>query len=83
LIDWVAPAGGVVCFPRVREDVDFNAGEFSRILLANYGTYVGPGHWFEADERHMRIGYGWPATDELRAGLAGVSGALRQMAGSR
>ena len=76
LIDWVAPAGGVVCFPRVRADVDFDADEFHRRLLADYGTYVGPGHWFEADDRHMRIGYGWPTTDELRAGLPAYPAAL-------
>jgi DNA-binding transcriptional MocR family regulator len=78
MIEWVPPAGGVVCFPRVRADEPFDAGEFYRRLLADYGTYVGPGHWFEADDRHMRIGYGWPTTDELRAGLAGISGALRE-----
>ncbi|MDQ6698320.1 MAG: aminotransferase class I/II-fold pyridoxal phosphate-dependent enzyme [Actinomycetota bacterium] len=76
LIEWVAPAGGVVCFPRVRHEVAFDGDEFYRCLLAEHGTYVGPGHWFEADDRHMRIGYGWPTTDELRAGLAGVSAAL-------
>ena len=39
---------------------------FYRMLLADHGTYVGPGHWFEADRRHMRIGFGWPTADELR-----------------
>jgi len=81
LVEWVPPAGGVVCFPRVRPDVHFDAEEFHRCLLADHGTYVGPGHWFEADDRHMRIGYGWPATTELRAGLAGVSAALRKAVG--
>ena len=37
-----------------------------------YGTYVGPGHWFEVDDRHFRLGFGWPTEAELRAGLAGA-----------
>ena len=37
---------------------------------------VGPGHWFEQDDRYMRIGYGWPAPEELRDGLANLSAAL-------
>ncbi len=82
VVEWVPPAGGVVCFPRIRPEVPFDADEFHRCLLADHGTYVGPGHWFDADERHLRIGYGWPTTAELRAGLAGVSAALRETAGT-
>jgi aspartate/methionine/tyrosine aminotransferase len=81
LVEWVPPDGGVVCFPRVVAGVAFDADAFYRSLLADHGTYVGPGHWFEADDRHMRIGYGWPTTDELRAGLAGVSAALSATCG--
>ena len=42
-------------------------------LLATHGTYVGPGHWFEVDDRHFRLGFGWPTRDELRAGLTALS----------
>ena len=42
---------------------------FYDALLADHGTYVGPGHWFEVDDRHFRLGFGWPTHDELRAGL--------------
>ena len=42
-----------------------------------HGTYVGPGHWFEQDRRHLRIGYAWPLPDELEGGLAAISGAVR------
>jgi DNA-binding transcriptional MocR family regulator len=42
-------------------------------LLHRHGTYVGPGHWFELDDRHFRLGFGWPALDELHAGLAALS----------
>ena len=54
--------------------------ELHRRLLGEYGTYVGPGHWFESDDRYMRIGYGWPTTDELRAGLSAISTSLRESA---
>jgi aspartate/methionine/tyrosine aminotransferase len=73
--EWVEPAGGVVGFvrfaPAARVDTDCFYGR----LLANYGTYVGPGHWFEVSDRHFRLGYGWPTIDELRAGLAGLTAA--------
>ena len=38
-----------------------------------YGTYVGPGHWFEVDDRHFRLGFGWPTHEELGAGLGALS----------
>ena len=48
-----------------------------RALLSNlndkYKTFVGPGHWFEMERRYLRIGYGWPKTEELKAGLAAIS----------
>ena len=48
---------------------------FYEVLLQQHGTYVGPGHWFELDDRHFRLGFGWPTEDELRAGLAGLTAA--------
>jgi DNA-binding transcriptional MocR family regulator len=54
-----------------------HAEEFYRVLTEDFGTYVGPGHWFEQSRRHFRLGFGWPTLDELRGGLAGISGALR------
>lgn len=75
-MEWVAPTGGVVCFPRIRAEVDLDLDRFYHVLLADYRTYVGPGHWFEQDRRHMRIGYGWPTEADLRRGLANVSSAL-------
>jgi aspartate/methionine/tyrosine aminotransferase len=70
---WVEPAGGVVAFPRLADEVDPDA--FLRHLNEVGGTYVGEGHWFDADRRHFRLGYGWPTTDELRDGLAAISAA--------
>ena len=45
------------------------------MLLADYGTYVGPGRWFDVDDRHFRLGFGWPGDHELRSGLAALSAA--------
>jgi aspartate/methionine/tyrosine aminotransferase len=73
-LDAVSPQAGVVCFPRLRdaavEDVD---GWYRAINEA--GTYVGEGHWFDADRRHFRLGFGWPAPDDLTAGLDALAAA--------
>lgn len=77
LMEWVRPAGGVVCFPRMTPNVRFDVAQFYASLLSTHGTYVGPGHWFEMPKTYMRIGFGWPGEAELRDGLAGISAALR------
>ena len=77
MMEWVAPTGGVVCFPRMKADVHIDNDQFYASLLATHGTYVGPGHWFEMPKTYMRIGFGWPGEQELRDGLAGISAALR------
>lgn len=77
LMEWVEPMGGVVSFPRIKLDVPVDVDEFYRVLTEDFGTYVGAGHWFEQSRRHFRLGFGWPTLDELRGGLAGISGALR------
>ena len=73
--EWVEPAGGVVGLVRFRPEVEVDAARFYEVLLAEHGTYVGPGHWFELDDRHFRLGFGWPTGAELRAGLAALSAA--------
>ena len=78
LIDWVEPKGGVVCFPRFRHGPGFDFDDFYADLLESYGTYVGPGHWFEMPRNHMRIGFLYPLEDELRGGLAAISAAIRK-----
>ena len=77
MMEWVEPSGGVVCFPRIKPEVPVDVDEFYRVLGEVHGTYVGPGHWFEQDRRHMRIGYAWPLPDELERGLAAISGSIR------
>jgi aspartate/methionine/tyrosine aminotransferase len=76
-LEWVRPAGGVVCFPRMKADPPGGTDAFYRRLLEQHGTYVGPGHWFEMPDRYFRLGYAWPTADELEGGLAGISAALR------
>ena len=77
LLEWVRPSGGVVCFPRMRRDPPGGTDAFYRRLLAEHGTYVGPGPWFEMPDRYFRLGFAWPTADELEGGLAGISAALR------
>jgi aspartate/methionine/tyrosine aminotransferase len=77
LLEWVAPAGGCVAFPRIREDAGVDVAAFHRTLNADHAAYVGPGHWFETPDRYFRIGYGWPTPDELDGGLEAISTSLR------
>lgn len=76
-MEWIEPAGGVVCFPRIRPTARVDVARFHQLLNAEHHTWVGPGHWFEQDDRYMRIGFGWPTADDLRGGLACISAALR------
>jgi len=77
VFEWVPPRGGVVGFTRFGPDVAVDTDVFYRRLLADHGTYVGPGHWFEVDDRYFRLGYGWPTPTELRDGLEGLSAAAK------
>lgn len=72
LVEWIRPTGGVVCFPRLVEGVD---PDRFYATLNGAGTFVGEGHWFDTSRRYFRLGFGWPTTDELRAGLAGITAA--------
>jgi aspartate/methionine/tyrosine aminotransferase len=76
LLDWVRPSGGVVCFPRMRETPPEGTDAFYKRLMG-YGTYVGPGHWFEMPDTYFRLGYGWSSASELEHGLQAISRALR------
>lgn len=76
LLEWVKPQGGCVCFPRIKKDIEINLKLFHEILLNKYSTYVGPGHWFEEDDRYMRIGYSWDKTEKLQKGLQNILKAI-------
>jgi len=78
LIEWVEPAGGCVCFPRIHPDANVDIEKFYDILNNEFGTYVGPGHWFEQPKSYFRIGHAWPTKDELIAGLKNISEAVRK-----
>jgi aspartate/methionine/tyrosine aminotransferase len=71
--EWIEPAGGVVGLVRFAPNVGVDTERFYAQLLAEHGTYVGPGHWFEASDRHFRLGFGWPSEHELRAGLEALT----------
>jgi aspartate/methionine/tyrosine aminotransferase len=72
ILEWVEPQGGCVCFPRIKKNIMIDTNKFYEILLNKYGTYVGPGHWFEEDGRYMRLGYGWDKTEKLEKGLLNI-----------
>ena len=80
LLEWVAPQGGVVCFPRMRAEPPGGTDAFYKRLLEEHGCYVGPGHWFELPDTCFRLGYGWPTAEELEGGLKAISAALRAQA---
>ena len=76
--EWVEPKGGCVCFPRMRRPERVDIDKFYKILLEKYGTYTGPGHWFEMPRHYMRVGYGWPTKQQLHEGLEGLSKSLEE-----
>lgn len=74
--EWVEPIGGVVCFPRIKSEFNVDCEKFYKILLSDYKTYVGPGHWFEENDRSFRLGFGWPSIIDLTDGLNGLEQAI-------
>jgi aspartate/methionine/tyrosine aminotransferase len=71
--EWIEPEGGVVGLVRFKPGVEVDTDRFYERLLRDYGTYVGPGHWFELDDRHFRLGFGWPGEKELQTGLVALT----------
>jgi aspartate/methionine/tyrosine aminotransferase len=76
--EWVEPRGGCVAFPRMRHPESIDIDKFYELLLKKYGTYVGPGHWFEMPRHYIRLGFGWPAKGQLQEGLAALTNAMRE-----
>ena len=77
-LEWLEPGGGVVCFPRIKADVPVDIDAFYHVLNEKYDTFVGPGHWFEVDRRHMRIGFGYADQNALREGLDNITRAVQE-----
>ncbi len=77
-LERIPTEGGVVSFPRIKKSSGVNVAKFYETLNGKYGTFVGPGHWFEQDRSSMRIGFGWPTTEELTQGLKNISAALKE-----
>jgi aspartate/methionine/tyrosine aminotransferase len=77
-LEWVEPQGGAVCFPRILHPERVDLDRFYEILLKKYGTYTGPGHWFEMPRHYMRIGFAWPSKEELTQGLSALTKSLEE-----
>jgi len=78
-LEAVTPHGGVVAFPRIKglkSESDAFLNAFYKSLNEDFGTYVGPGHWFQMPKKYFRIGYAWPSLEQLSNGLKGISQAL-------
>ncbi len=75
-LEWVEPTGGVICFPRIKPSIDINIKKFYTILTEKFGTFVGPGHWFEQSDSSFRIGYAWPKIESLKNGLECITESL-------
>jgi aspartate/methionine/tyrosine aminotransferase len=79
--EWVEPRGGCVCFPRIKQPEKVDLDKFYHLLLHEYGTYAGPGHWFEMPRHYMRVGFGWPSKTALAEGLTALSRSLEEAGG--
>lgn len=77
MLEWVAPSGGSVVFPRMKGCAD--SGPFVAFLAERYETGVVPGRFFEAPA-HFRIALGGSA-DTLQKGLESLSRALDEWQG--
>jgi aspartate/methionine/tyrosine aminotransferase len=76
-LEWIEPSGGVVCFPRFKNSVQIDIEKFYIVLLDQYKTYLGPGHWFEQSKRHFRLGFGWEKQDAFIQGLKNIDLAIK------
>jgi aspartate/methionine/tyrosine aminotransferase len=75
-LECILPQGGVICFPRFKNDIEIDTNKFYQTLLQKYKTMVGPGHWFEMPDTYMRIGFGWNNAATFEQGLKNISAAI-------
>jgi aspartate/methionine/tyrosine aminotransferase len=73
---WSAPLGGAVGLVEIRDAGQYNLDQFYRVLYEDFGTYVGPGHWFEIPDHFFRLGFGYPDTEALTNGIRSITEAL-------
>ncbi len=71
-LDWIKPAGGVVCFPRVKREG--GGDRLAEMLHQKHETSVVPGRFFE-DSQHFRLGFGVDP-QVLAEGLKNIKTAL-------
>lgn len=76
-LEWIKPSGGVVCFPRFKQQVNIDIEKFYATLLQKYKTYVGPGHWFEQSKKSFRLGFGWETREAFVKGLENINKAIQ------
>jgi aspartate/methionine/tyrosine aminotransferase len=74
-LEWVAPAAGVMVFPRIKGG--FSGRQLAALLRERYDTFVIPGHYFE-DDRHFRLAFG-AHPDILQQGLRHLGSALDEL----
>ena len=74
-LDWVEPAGGVVCFPRVESEG--GGDRLAELLYKKHETSVVPGRFFE-NPQHIRLGFG-ADPQSLADGLRNIKSTLRDL----
>ena len=74
-LEWVAPAAGVMIFPRIRGK--FTGSQLARQLIEHHETFLVPGRYYE-DDRHFRLSFGAPPPD-LQQGLRHLGEALDEL----
>jgi len=74
-LEWVAPAAGVMIFPRLKGK--FTGSQLAQQLIEHHETFLVPGRYYE-DDRHFRLAFGAPPQD-LRQGLRHLGEALDEL----
>jgi len=75
ILEFVSPAGGIMCFPRYTLDMD--SATLGRELLDKTGVLVSPGKYFGLDG-HFRLTAVDPE-EEVKAGLAALGEGLNEI----
>ena len=75
IVEWVAPHGGIMCFPRYK--VNMSSIELCHKLLDDHGVMVNPGEYFDMDG-HIRLSYACPE-NVLRSGLDALGNGLKEL----